>query len=144
MKVLKNKAEVNNILFQVLAEAHLNNYNAIYCYNDKEPLEIEEVESLVKPRTYKEVGLLVDMLSKELGEAYTLKAVCKRMLVSRVIIDEEKASILVSSDYFDDRLGYEIEMNGDFRVRICPWADSEFALPFISAYEKWLTKLTGM
>ena len=128
----------------MLAEAHLSNYNAIYCYNDKEPFEIEEVERMVKPRTYEEVGLLVDMLNKELKEAYTLKAVDKRMLVFRVIIDEEKATILVSSDYFEERLGYEIKMNGDFRVRICPWADSEFILPFISAYEKWLTKLTGM
>lgn len=140
MKVLYSKTGIHPLL-QMLAEAHLRNYNVIYCDDNNEPLEIEEVEDLVKPRTYKEIGYLVDLLNIELTKAYENGEICKKLSVTKVLIEDNEAEIFVSSDYFVDRLGYEIDINGDFFVRICPWADENFLKPFFSAYEEWISEM---
>lgn len=144
MKVLRSTKNISNQLFVPLAEAHQSNYNVIYCYDNFEPLEIEEVENLVKPRSYKELGILVDLLEKKLKDSYEKGKLCKLMTIENVSIVDGKMTVLVSSDYFKGRIGYEILLDGNYYIRICPWADGEFAIPFFEAYEEWLTELTGI
>lgn len=143
MKVL-TRFKINNKLFEPLAEAHERNYNVVYCFDSGEPLEIEEVEELVQPRTYEQVGRLIDLIQSNLKSAYENKEICKLINVGKVLFENGSVIVHVDSDYFAERVGIQILMNGNFYVRLCPWADAQFAKPFVDAYETWLTELTGI
>lgn len=144
MRVLYRTKEVNNALFEPLAEAHQRNYNMIYSYDNCEPLEIEEVEGLVKPRTYEQAGKLVDLIGRNLNKAYETKELSKLITISKVLFENGSMIVFVDSDYFKERVGVQILMNGNFYVRLCPWADGNFAKPFVDAYEEWITELTDI
>lgn len=144
MKVLSSHFKMKNPLFVPLAEAHERNYNVVYCYENGEPLEIEEVEDLVQSRTYEQIGKLIDLIQNKLKKAYENNEMSKLITVGKILHENGSVIVFVDSDYFAERVGIQVLMNGHFYVRLCPWADKEFAAPFFEAYEEWLTELTGI
>lgn len=139
MKILNDMSKINHKVLKPLAEAHLRNYGIIYCDDFLDPMEIEDVEEKARKLSYKDIGVLADLLEGKLKNFFSEKDLfSKNIWINSLTVKGGFAEITVDSDYFENRRGYEISMENSLIVSMCPWADGNFSKPFIEAFEEWV------